>query len=239
MTEIWSKRKEIRAAFLSRQEERNSFVIHPVANLETHSDVVQALEKNRTTLSEYLKWPNLQLSLGLQVHGTNVGHTEKPEVLEHTDGLVTTRPGLAVGVLVADCAAVLIADRVFGVVAAVHAGWRGAVGGIIEEAVTKMIRMGAEPHVMEAYISPCISRTAFEVGEEVASQFPVRYVERSGAKPHVDLKGFVSHSLAETGIPADRIIQDERCTYREPEDLHSYRRDGPASGRMMAVIALR
>ncbi|MDG5766463.1 peptidoglycan editing factor PgeF [Balneolales bacterium ANBcel1] len=239
MSLIWTKKRGgVHAALLSKAEETTGARISTLANLETRSEEVQALEANRTLLAEHLEWPSLRLSMARQVHGTHVAFTDKPEIIDNTDALVTNRVNLAIGVLVADCAAVLIADPVYRIVAAVHAGWRGAAGNIVEKGVATMIRAGAEPDVMQAYISPCISVANFEVGEEVAEKFPQRFVDYTGVKPHVDLKGFLRQELMDTGIPDDRIQVDGRCTLQEAETLHSYRRDGNDSGRMLAVIAL-
>lgn len=238
MPVLWPHIKSIRAAFITRNEVPEPFDIRSITNLPSQSDEKQVLEHNRTVVADYLGWPELQLSMGKQVHGTNVVYTTKPVIHDQTDGLVTDQPGVALSVLVADCAAVLIADPVYNIVAAVHAGWRGAIGGILTEAINKMIRMGSEPDVMTAYISSCISQESFEVGEEVAGRFPARLVDRSRDKPHVDLRGFVLHELVSAGIPFDSVIQDDRCTMQHPDTLHSYRRDGKASGRMMALIAI-
>ncbi|MBP3192427.1 peptidoglycan editing factor PgeF [Natronogracilivirga saccharolytica] len=238
MTHFWTQHREVLAAFIDKNAEKDGYRLRSVTNVETGSDAIQALEANRVTSSEYLGHHPLKLSMGKQVHGTNIVYTEEPDIYEKTDGLVTDKPDLAVGVLVADCAAVLLADRVHRVIAAVHAGWRGASAGIISKAVNKMMTFGAEPDVMEAYVSPCISKDMFEVGDEVASQFPARFVDRSFPKPHVDLQGFLKHELLVSGMSEEAVKCDERCTYRTAESLHSYRRDGTASGRMLGVIVL-
>ncbi len=238
MSEIWYENKSIRAAFLTREAEREGYRVCSVTDLPAQYDLMQALEHNRTVLSEFFNWPDLQLSMGKQVHETRVSYCSGPGIHDNTDALVTDKPGLALAVLVADCAAVLIADPVHKVVSAIHAGWRGAVGGILPGAVSTMMRFGAEPDVMQAYISSCISRESFEVGEEVANRFPEKFVDRTKEKPHVDLGAFVQQELRKSGIPADSIMMDDRCTVRHPRSLHSYRRDGEVSGRMMAAIAL-
>ncbi len=239
MSVIWSNKTDgIVSAFLSRAQEEQGYHIRSVANAKNRSDQIRALENNRTTISEYLRRPDLMLSMGTQVHGTQVAYTGKPEIIADTDGLVTDRNQLAIAVLVADCAAVLLADPVHRVVSAVHAGWRGAVQGITEQAVSNMIKVGAEPDMIKAYLSPCISQSRFEVGEEVASLFKEQFVDYNGPKPRVDLQKFVFQKLVDSGVSSDRIQVDQRCTYTENRSLHSYRRDGEDSGRMMAVIAL-
>lgn len=235
---IWKDKQEVRAAFINRESERKGYEAKRVTDLPGKSEEHSALIHNRDVVSRYFNEPGLQLSMGKQVHMTRVQHTRRSEILEQTDGLVTEEPGLAVAVMVADCAALLLADRVNRVVAAVHAGWRGAADGIISIAIDKMTKAGAEADLMECYISPCISLAAFEVGEEVACRFPQTYVDRSKAKPHVDLGRFIRHELVKNGLSEPSIYHDERCTYAQPSVLHSHRRDGLKSGRMMAVIAL-
>ncbi|MEX0681791.1 MAG: peptidoglycan editing factor PgeF [Balneolales bacterium] len=235
---VWSSKKVVRAAFVARGNELSGQMVRKVTGLPTASDEIQALEANRILVSELLDLPYIELSMGKQVHGSHIAYTEKSQIVHNTDGLVTDKTGLAIAVLVADCAAVLLADRVNKIIAAIHAGWRGAVAGIVPKAVHKMIMLGAEQDLIEAYISPCISKDRFEVGEEVASRFPSRFVDRSKPKPHVDLPLFVRSELKKTGIYTSNVVMDNRCTFENSDLLHSYRRDGEQSGRMMAVVTL-
>jgi YfiH family protein len=174
-----------------------------------------------------------------QVHGDAVVYATKTGHLGSADALYTDRPGIILTVRVADCAAILMADINAGVVAAVHAGWRGARLQIAAKTIALMKEKGANPQRMQAYVSPCISAASFEVGEEVAAEFPEQYVIREGfLKPHVDLKSYVFHQLTGSGIPAENIEVDQRCTMKD-KDLYSYRREGEVSGRMVAFIGLR
>lgn len=177
------------------------------------------------------------IAAGHQVHGVAIARVSAAGRVSDTDGLLTTEPGLTIGIRVADCAAVLFAAPAAGMVAAVHAGWRGAVGGIHLEAVRRMAALGAEPGGIHAWISPCIGTGAFEVGEEVAERFPDRFVHRTGfVKPHVDLAGYLAEGLLQAGIRPDDLVVDGRCTVSDPDRFHSYRRDGQQAGRMWALI---
>ncbi len=236
MPEIWTDRKELHAAFITREIESGDTHFQSVTAPEDEESALRALENNRGVISGYFGFPDLKLCMAKQVHGRQVVYTDKPGLAGEADGLVTDRPGLAVGVLVADCAALLLADSVNKVVAAVHAGWRGAIAGIIPEAVRQMEKIGAEPDLIQAYISPCISMEAFEVGEEVASQFPDRFVDRSGRKPHVDLQGYIYEEMLKNGISGPSVIRDTACTFHNEKLLHSHRRDGFRSGRMLGVV---
>lgn len=181
-----------------------------------------------------------RLATGRQVHGTHVELADEPGVYDATDGLVSTTPGLALGIMVADCAAVLMADPVNNVIAAVHAGWRGASDGILDRAVQLMGQVGARSDQIRVYVSPCISTERFEVGEEVAGRFPSGYVDYEHyTKPHVDLKGFIAYRLQQCGVAGEHMEISPHCTYEDDERFYSYRRDRDASGRMMGMIALK
>jgi YfiH family protein len=170
------------------------------------------------------------------VHGNTVHIVSEGGIHNDGDGFVTNVPGVAVSVMVADCAAILLADRKARVVGALHAGWRGTVGGIVKSGVDAMVSLGASPSDLEAYIGPCISQSCFELGEEVASQFPDKYVDRSKPKPHADIRGWLKDQLLETGVIHNNIEVDPSCTFADADHFYSYRRQGDASGRMMALI---
>jgi YfiH family protein len=172
-----------------------------------------------------------------QVHGTRILDAVVPGEQGEADGLVTRSAGLALSIQVADCAALLLADPLERVIAAVHAGWKGAAGGIVREAVAHMRGLGADSDRILAWISPCISKRRFEVGEEVAALFDANRIVRSHSKPHVDLRGAIMDQLASEGVAVERIEADPSCTYEDPSSFHSFRRDGERSGRMLAIIA--
>lgn len=182
----------------------------------------------------------LTMAVAHQVHGTRVAWVDATGLVPETDGLITRTDGLTLGIKVADCAAILFCDPVAGISAAVHAGWRGAVGGIHRNALQMMSEAGCEPSRIHAWISPCIGTASFEVGEEVAERFPTRFVHRVGfAKPHVDLGGYLIHELEEAGLSASQIHFDGRCTVEHPDIFWSYRREAQDAGRMMALITNR
>jgi YfiH family protein len=161
-----------------------------------------------------------------------------PGTLAETDGLITTEPDLSLGIRVADCAAVLIADPVNQVAGAFHAGWKGAAANIIFKGIDQMIKSGAEPRSMYVFISPCISVANFEVGEEVAVKFPEKFVHRKNhSKPHIDLKAFTIDQLVQKGVQTGRIECSPECTV-DSEAYFSYRRERDRAGRMLALIKL-
>ncbi len=167
-----------------------------------------------------------------QIHGTNVAvidsvDFERTEV-ENVDAVIVTVPRLIVGVCTADCIPVIITCEEPTIVAAVHAGWRGAVAGIVEKTVEIMRRHGARD--LCAVIGAGIGVCCFEVGDEVASQFPEEFVDRSfGERPHVDLKGYVASCLRNSGVTS--IADIEECTRCAPDRYFSARAQGINSGR--------
>jgi polyphenol oxidase len=141
--------------------------------------------------------------------------------------------GVAVGVRVADCVPVLVADLASGSVAAIHAGWRGVAGGVVRAGIELL---GGRDCV--AAIGPCIGACCFEVGRDVAERIGF-VVREAGDKAHVDLRAAVRSQLRALGLDDAAIDDVAGCTRHEPERFHSFRRDGAHSGRMLAAIAAR
>ncbi len=187
----------------------------------------------------------LGASLGLpvasvgQVHEARVAVVTGPGHVSAHDGLVTDRPDLLLTVLAADCALVLLADAEAGVIGACHSGWRGTVARIVPATVEAMARLSAQPDRIAAWIAPCISSEAFEVGEEVAAAFPARAVERreEWPRPHVDLRAEVRAQLTEAGV--HRVETSTACTVRDGRNWYSYRAEGGTPGRLVGFIGRR
>lgn len=200
----------------------------------------EIITKNRQLLlDEYDIKPN-RIAFANQVHSNRIKIVAEGGTYAETDGLITRVPDLALAIQVADCAAVLIADTKFKTIAAAHAGWRGTVGDIIPHIMDKMNSLGTDPKDCKAFISPCITVENFEVGEEVAEQFPKRFVDyQSFEKPHINLKDFLRYQLTESGLKNDNIEAHPSCTVSDSEGYYSYRREGDKSGRMMAIIKLK
>lgn len=195
----------------------------------------QDLASARAQLAETAGFP--VASVG-QVHGADVAVVREPgHVLGH-DGLVTDTRRLLLSVLAADCALVLLADAEAGVVGACHSGWRGTVAGIVGQTVAVMRGLGARPERVRAYVGPCISAEAFEVGEEVAAQFPTDVVVRrpEWPRPHVDLRAELHRQLADAGVGAERTEIAEACTVLDNGRFYSYRSEGKTAGRMFGFI---
>ncbi len=183
-----------------------------------------------------------------QVHG-RIAHTLTGTEAQATlisvegDALVSRAPGLACAVRSADCVPVLIADRRSGAVGAAHAGWRGAVQGVVSTTVAALRALAPNPDLVAA-IGPHISQAAFEVSADVAgtilnASLDEDIVDRSGLKPHVDLRRMLRAELRSLGLVAAAIDDVEGCTVLEPERFFSFRRDGKASGRHLSAIVPR
>jgi hypothetical protein len=185
------------------------------------------------------------LSTCTQVHGKSVVRAS-PDTRwrerDSCDALWSSEPNTALGIKVADCLPITIADMEHGVIANIHSGWRGAVQKITAEALDVL---GAETPfdaaAAQAWLGPSIRACCFEVGEEVVEQFHASYagaesfVARGGAKPHIDLPGLTAALLTERGLAPDNIHDSRLCTRCDGSIFHSYRRK--RGGRNLAVVA--
>jgi polyphenol oxidase len=183
-----------------------------------------------------------------QVHGTAVieldGTEDRGEViLRQADATLSAAPGVVCGVRSADCGTVLLAHPRTGTVAAVHAGWRGAVQHVVSGVVELLASRGIAPSELVASTGPMIEACCFEVGEEVAAQVVAAstagevLVDRSRAKPHVDLRAMLSAELASRGVR--RVDHVRGCTVCQADRYFSFRREGQVSGRMLSAIVAR
>ena len=163
------------------------------------------------------------------------------------DALVTDRPGMLLGILTADCAPILLADRKAGVIGAAHAGWRGAVAGIAASTIAAMEKLGARRERIAAAVGPCIAQRSFEVDHAFADRLIAAspdndrfFSDGPAGKPHFDLESFVVAGLAAAGIT--RIEALGLDTYSDPTRFFSYRRathlDEPDYGRQISLIGL-
>lgn len=208
-----------------------------------------AVRENRGRVTSHLGAGNL--ASAYQVHGTAALVVSEPWALGErpkADAMVTATPGIALGVLTADCTPVLFADAQARVVAAAHAGWRGALSGIVEAAITAMEGLGARRERIFAAVGPCIGRGAYEVGLEFKAEFLDRDRGSAGffspvninGRPYFDLSGYIVHRLRRAGIASAAAL--DACTYARDEDFFSYRRTRSRQeadyGRQISAIVL-
>ncbi|RKS74504.1 hypothetical protein BZB76_3018 [Actinomadura pelletieri DSM 43383] len=174
-----------------------------------------------------------------QVHGADVAYVTSPESPGAVDATVTTVPGIALGVLVADCAPVLLADPVAGIVGAAHSGRPGTAAGVVPALLKAMCERGADPARMTAAIGPAACGRCYEVPagmrDDVAAVVPAAYATTSAGTPGLDIRAGVVEQLAAGGVTGAHV--DPRCTIEDP-DLFSYRRDG-RTGRFAGFVWLR
>lgn len=237
---VFKDSPNIRAVFSLKNPEFNAHRPIPGLNLGYNTSEPDAITRENRQLWLRANGVDPQrTSWGIQVHGTNIAEVETPGVYPETDGLICTKAGHSIGIFVADCAAVLLCDEARGIIGAAHAGWKGAAAEIVPNIMDRLSAAGARSEHIEAFISPCISEACFEVGEEVAAQFPEVFVNRSYPKPHVDLGGFICHQLREKGVQKTKISRSESCTMNDARRFYSFRREAGQSGRMMALITLK
>ena len=212
-------------------------------------DDAGAVAENRARASEAVL-PGAQLVTLYQIHSADALAVRTPiaeRLRPRGDALVTDRPGLALGILTADCAPVLLADRAAGVVAAAHAGWKGAIGGVTDSAIATMESLGARRDRITAAIGPCIARASYEVDVAFVQRFeadnPANERFFTPGRPdhfQFDLEAYVAHRLAIAGI--GRIEALGLDTYGDEARFYSYRRathrGEPGYGRQIAIIGL-
>jgi hypothetical protein len=214
-------------------------------------DEIARVEANRARALQRLGMAPASLCTVRQVHGAKVMRTRasqpgRPSVA--ADALVTDRPGITLGVLCADCAPVLLADPDAGVIGAAHAGWRGALAGVIEASVEAMVGLGAARGRIRAAIGPCIAQASYEVGPELRKAFIAEdlscddlFAPSAGSDRLLfDLKGYVVRRLSRAGIEQRTALPDD--THADPACFFSARRTRQAGGErfglMLSAIAL-
>lgn len=194
--------------------------------------------------------PGTELLTLYQVHSADAVTVLEPwddELRPHADALVTNRPGLTLGILTADCAPVLFADREAGVIGAAHAGWKGAIGGVTDSTIAAMEALGARREHIAAAVGPCIARASYEVDEGFRTRFAEfdpandRFFTPGREGHHqFDLEAYVVHRLAAAGLRTVEALGED--TYSQPDRFYSFRRathrSEPDYGRQISLISL-
>jgi YfiH family protein len=222
--------------------------IHAGLNVGLGSDDdAEAVQANRRLAAEAVL-PGGTLVTLYQIHSADAVTVLGPiDGRPEGDALVTDRPGLALGILTADCAPVLLADRTAGVVGAAHAGWKGAIGGVTDAAITAMEALGARRDRIAAAIGPCIARASYEVDESFIRRFgehdPANERFFAPGRPghyQFDLEAYVAHRLAAAGLTRIELLGLD--TYPDADRFFSFRRathrGEPGYGRQVSIIGL-
>ena len=192
--------------------------------------------ENRRRFFRAVGLPEACVAFPTQVHSAHVAHVLAPGAHDSCDALVTSRPEIALAVTVADCVPVLLFDPRTGSKGAVHAGWRGSAVAITRRTVDELHRLfDVEPADLIAFIGHAAGPCCYEVGPEVAGRFREEVRSVRDGRVYVDLKEENRRQLIEAGLRTDRVEVNGRCTICD-NALHSHRRDGQKSGRMIAVI---
>jgi len=161
----------------------------------------------------------------------------KPEMKKNTDGVVTNNQDLVLSIQVADCIPIFLVDPVEKVFGIIHAGWRGVVGGIIQQGIYSTIQIGSDPKNLNVLLGPSIRQCCFEVGQDVARQFDSSYITRGiNGRSMVDLQSIVIYQLEKLGVKNKKIVDLKECTCCQEKRYHSFRRDGKDAGRMIAIL---
>ncbi|MGI9539643.1 MAG: peptidoglycan editing factor PgeF [Miltoncostaeaceae bacterium] len=232
----------VRAVFTTR---RGGVSEGPFAGLNlgvATGDRPERVRANRRALCDELGIDADRVSMLRQVHGTGVRHLLAPSRpgrftgglrgWPEADALATDRRGLGLVVLAADCLPVILWRRDGSAVAAAHAGWRGLVGGVLEEAVGAV---GGEPGALGAAIGPGIGPGSYVVGADVRQRFAGRFGDGVVVGDAVDLAAAARIALVSVGLSAAAIRTVEACTHEDEERFFSYRRDGGTTGRQAGV----
>jgi len=240
----------VRHAFFTRRGGVSRGIYHSLNVGVGSSDDPSEVAENRRRAAAAFDLSEAALTTAYQMHSDIALTADRPWSPQRPagDAIVTAKPGVICAVLTADCAPVLIADAEARVVAAVHAGWRGALSGIVASAVAAMTKLGARPAHMVAAIGPCIAQASYQVGLEFRDRFAAELgdadqffaADADASKRRFDLPGFVAMRLAQTGVTNLEWIG--RDTVSEHTEFFSNRRaflhGQPDYGRLLSAIAL-
>lgn len=245
---ITSDALQARHGFFTRKGGASSGIFAGLNCGTGSSDQTEIVAINRARVAEAMGVGAEALVTVHQVHSARALPVTGPlSIRPEADALVTATPGLLLAVLTADCQPVLFADAEAGVIGAAHAGWRGAVDGVLEATVDAMEALGAERSRIAAVIGPTISQAAYEVGPEFFDRFRAEdeasirfFANGKGDRLLFDLPGYGLHRLRQAGV--GRAEWTGHCTYRDPDRFYSFRRTTHAGeadyGRLISTIRL-
>lgn len=215
---------------------------HPYASLNlggSTQDDPEAVAENKRLFYESLGIRENQVASSHQVHGTELFVTDQPGRQQGHDAVITHQAGVMALVTVADCTPILVYDIRNKAVAAIHAGWRGTVAGIVEKTLKTMHRMyGSNPEDYYGWVGTCIDECSFEVGTDVSDHFTENFKrwDEGKQKFFVDLKAANADQLRSFGIPDSQVEISPYSTVLHNEDYFSHRLEKGITGRMVAII---
>jgi YfiH family protein len=238
----WNAPKNVKA-FASTRFDGFSTGAYQGLNLGTHvGDDASLVENNRAWLKQHANMPAAPVWLH-QTHSTDVVTVLHPtaDILD-ADGAFTTAKDVVCSAMTADCLPVILTDTKGTQVAAVHAGWRGLAGGILENAVAKFSNLGSENKII-AWLGPAIGKQAFEVGDDVLEAFvsfdsQAKLAFEAKAEPGkwlANMSQLATQRLNKVGVTS--VTDSNLCTFADADAFYSYRRDG-ITGRQATFIWL-
>jgi len=249
--EALDRTKRVRHGFFSRRGGVSAGIFDSLNCGNGSRDEADNVAENRARAARALGAEPGNLVTAYQSHGCEVTVVEKPWKRggePPVDGMVTKEPGIVLGILAADCGPILFADEAAGVIGAAHAGWKGALTGIIEATVAAMVELGADQARIAAVLGPCIGAQSYEIGPEFRERFTSEepgndaYFQASTRAGHhlFDLPGYIEARLAGLGLAAVEILAAD--TRPDSSDFFSYRRaclnDETDYGRNISAIVL-
>lgn len=202
-------------------------------------DDPEAVRENKRLFYQSLGITEHQVASSHQVHGTELFLTDKPGREQGHDAVITPQAGVMALVTIADCTPILVYDAENKVVAAIHAGWRGTVAGIVTKTLNKMQEVyGTQPEHCYGWVGTCIDECSFEVGTDVSDHFAESFKswDEDRQKFFVDLKAANADQLRSFGIPDLQMELSPYSTVIHNEDYFSHRLEKGTTGRMVAVI---
>jgi len=239
----------VRHGFFGRRGGRSTGDFASLNISESVGDKPAHVAGNRTDILDALDLPHATVAQLAQVHSNRVITLDDPHQAAsrpEADAIVTATPGVLLGIQTADCAPILLVDPQAAVIGAAHAGWRGALSGVIGNVVSAMVRLGAHPARIVAAIGPTISLESYEVGPDFVESLlkqhrdaANRISKPAGGREHFDLPGFVFDQLIEAGV--GKVNDLARCTYGNPKHYFSHRRathESKKAGRQISMIGL-
>jgi polyphenol oxidase len=241
----------LRHAFFTRQGGVSQGIYASLNGGQGSDDDEVAVAENRARMAAHMGVAPAQFCSLYQIHSASCVPVTTPwtrEARPQADAMVTATPGIALAIGTADCGPILFADPAARVIGAAHAGWKGAIGGVLEATITSMETLGAARANIIAVLGPMLSQDNYEVGAEFEAQFMAQDAAnarffRVGTReghPHFDLPGYITARLEAAGL--GHVHNLARCTYAKEELFFSYRRKthrGEADyGRLISAIVL-
>jgi YfiH family protein len=249
--EVLAELPSVRHAFLGRRGGVSEGIYDSLNCGFGSGDARERVAENRRRALALAELEAGALLTVYQTHSARVRVVEEgwtPEAAPQADAMVTRRPGVALGILTADCAPALLADAQAGVIGAAHAGWRGALDGVLEATIAAMEGLGARRAATVAAIGPCIAQASYEVGPDFPQPFlardpaDARFFRPAARDGHwmFDLEGYVAMRLTAAGVAM--VERSRRDTCADEQKYFSYRRTTRAGerdyGRQVSLIAL-